>query len=249
MLSDLTDEIAKRDHDVFIYRFIAVDDNSKKLSASYSHFPSGTVFEGKNKESIYQKLLRGAFHSLWIKAIKAELLKSDTTDFKVLSYLFYAEDLVMSLYPLSKAQSICYIDMPYYFYRQNPSSIVKVFNPKKLDNIEVAYRILHEYVNSWEITGDKEQLFGDSYVSAAITIFNSAIFTGIPYRLFKGLIAQSMRSDGLLKQRIMKYRSPVGSDKLIKLFPFIAWCIRKRMVGFYYYGIRTLVSISRFFNR
>lgn len=246
MLQGLATEIDEYDHDMFIYRFNAVKPDGSNPVGSKSHFPDRTVFSGRDKEILFKKVLEGAFHSLCMKAIKRNLMVEDPMDYASLGRMSYSEDLVMSLHPLTHANSIRYLDRTYYWYRKNPGSLVKSFNSKKLTDLSRSFGMVHEKLQSWGLGEDGERLFSDAYVSAVITILNNAIFDGVTRKEFRSIVHELVYGEFSIRNYLDNFKHPVGTDKLGKFFPIIATCIRKNKVGLYYFSVRSLVVVYSF---
>jgi len=87
-------------------------------------FADHSVFAGADKEQVYGVLIDSwKLNNLWIKAIKATLLQQDDTDYAPFYGNPNADDLLMSLYPITNAEKIVYLDQPLYIYRRIPGSI------------------------------------------------------------------------------------------------------------------------------
>ena len=249
MLAELATEIDEYDHDMFIYRFNAVKPDGSNPVGSRSHFSDGTVLSGREKEKLFKKVLGGAFHSLCIKAIKRNLMVEDPMDYASLGRMSYSEDLLMSLHPLTQANSIKYLDRIYYWYRKNPGSLVKSFNSNKVTDLSRSFGMLHEKMQSWGLGEEGERLFSDAYVSAAITIFNSALFERVEQGRFKSIVHEFIDNEPSFREYLKTYRNPVGTDKLGKLFPVLATCLLHNRLGLYYCCIRSTETVYSFVKK
>ena len=87
-------------------------------------FPADSVFAGGDKAQIYGVLIESwKLNNLWIKAFKTPLLQEDDTDYERFYANPNADDLLMSLYPVTHAEKIVYLDQPLYIYRRVAGSI------------------------------------------------------------------------------------------------------------------------------
>jgi len=53
-------------------------------------------------------------NNMVIKAIRTDILKKDDTDYLKYKNIFYGEDLLQSLYPITVSKQILYIPIPLY---------------------------------------------------------------------------------------------------------------------------------------
>lgn len=120
----------------------------------------GTTWSGENKRELYDKLITSSdVSSLCTKAIRAELLKRDSDNYSKYYGKNMAEDLLQSLYPITYARKIKYLDKALYVYRINEKSISNSMNVKdikKKNSIHV-YKKIREYCSIWEINTDENK--------------------------------------------------------------------------------------------
>ena len=112
-----------------------------------------------------------------------------------------------------------------------------------MKDIQLAFQFLYEMLQKWGLGERGEQLFADAYVSAIITILNSAIFAGVPRKEFKSIVHEFMQGKFPLGTYLNNYKHPVGTDRLGKFFPVFAACVRYNILGPYYFSVRFLVVV------
>lgn len=132
--------------------------NGEKAERYPAVFSDGAVFAGGDKTEIYRRLVRGNdISTLWTKAVRTELLKSDTTDYSAYYGRNMGEDVLQSLYPLTAAKKIVYTDAVLYDYRYYGDSVSKSYakgDPGK-KNILHVYEKVSEYIGIWDC--DREE--------------------------------------------------------------------------------------------
>lgn len=70
-------------------------------------------------------------------------------DFTDLSYVKNGEDLLMTLYMVTEAQKIVYLDEKLYFYRQREGSIVHSYSPDRTRSIKTVHCELERFIDLW----------------------------------------------------------------------------------------------------
>ena len=125
----------------------------KDFSNKIQFFPFQHRFcmVGMEKSVLYQRVAeRKIPNSVCMKAAKrhcyAEL--PNLNDFRNVKS---GEDLLLSLYAITAAQKIIYINETLYFYRQREGSIVHSFNPSMMQSIKTVNMELERFVKIWEM--------------------------------------------------------------------------------------------------
>lgn len=157
LLSVLNDYIKKYKADMVLYSFEYFFENSttkrnKKL------FADGLILEGETKKVLYEKYINTAdYNAIWTKCIKTEILKNDPTDYTEYYGLNMAEDVLQSLYPITKAERIVFADKELYLYRYNPESISNKFSPETISkkNSSHVYEAIRSYLPKWGLDNDE----------------------------------------------------------------------------------------------
>ncbi len=113
-----------------------------------------TVYTAENKTQLFDLLITTPFvTSLCLKAVKTELFKSDSTDYRLYYDKNMAEDLFRSIPLLTAANKTVYLNKPLYNYRTNDASISRSFRPEtiKKKNTLYVYDRFKEYLPLWSM--------------------------------------------------------------------------------------------------
>jgi len=136
---------------IFSYQYV---NNGKVIQRTSTLCESLKIWTAENKKELYQKLIfTNTITSIWTKAIRTTILKSDPTNYQQYRNKNMAEDLLQTLWPITQAQKIVYIDYPLYNYRYSPSSISRNFTAETVDskNTLHVYDKIVEYFPLWGI--------------------------------------------------------------------------------------------------
>ena len=139
--------------DMVIYSFRYYS-NGKTTGRKATLAANETVFTADNKKEIYEAIISTTFiTSLWTKVLKTEILQTDPTDYSLYYDKNMAEDWFRSIYLLTAAEKIIYINAPLYNYRTNDASISRSFRPETIakKNILYVYDRLMEYLPKWDM--------------------------------------------------------------------------------------------------
>jgi len=137
--------------DMILYSYY-YDRNGKKEERKRTVAPDESVWEENNKKDVYEKLLFTTdITSIWTKAIRTSILKTDEIDYVQYYGKNMAEDLLQSLYPMTIAKKIMFIDRALYGYRINDESISRSFRPETISkkNTCYVYEKILEYLPDW----------------------------------------------------------------------------------------------------
>ena len=121
----------------------------KKTLSSYE-----TVFTPENKKDIYEALISTTYiNSLWSKAVKTKILKNDPTDYSLYYSKNMAEDTFRSIYLITTADKIVYINTPLYNYRTNEDSLSRSFRPETIikKNTLHVYNHFANHLSKWNM--------------------------------------------------------------------------------------------------
>ena len=134
------------------------------------------LWESSAKQSLYIMLAtESTLSSLCVKVIKTNLLKNDPTDYTRFYDNNMSEDLLQSLYPITAANKIVYIDKVLYNYRMNESSVSHVFNPSKIlekSTLHV-YDMVLGYLPQWGIdTPDIRERMNAKWLNETMYLFS-----------------------------------------------------------------------------
>ena len=127
------------------------------------------------------------------------------------SDIFFGEDLLLSLYPLTEAESIKYLDIPLYKYRMSDGSICRTLNTKKLNSILAVYNEMYRYIPIWSKDYNLfHYCFLKTYGTTIINFFASSIVQGGSYRETTFLLDKIRLSD----TRFIEYLNEILSRDL-----------------------------------
>jgi glycosyltransferase involved in cell wall biosynthesis len=192
----LMEEIVVHEHDIFIYNYEFLSSNGTTLRKAESLFADRSVFSQDNKFKLYEAVVNTRLNSLWTKAFKTELLQGDPTNYSVFMDVFFGEDLLLSLYPLTKAKSIKYIDLPLYKYRVSEGSISRTFNSKKLESIRVVYKEMYKYLSVWDPKGESlNKAYIKTYGETLNNLFSFSLSQSSRFLGTKRIIQQISMND------------------------------------------------------
>ena len=125
--------------DMIIFSFCYSNNGIKTKRKNYT-FRNDEIFKGEAKKKIYKTLMFSSdINSLWIKAIKTEILKNDPTDYSQIFGKLLAEDQYQSIYLVTAAKKIKCINAELYNYRTDNNSVTRSFNLETLNKKNMLY--------------------------------------------------------------------------------------------------------------
>lgn len=144
--------------DMLICSFLYIDDDGNTSVPSYGKLDCNKVISDREKKELFSKMICSTeLDSLWTKVIRTCLLKDDPTDYTKYYKYNMSEDLLQSLFPVTKAERIVCIEDRLYLYRYNPSSIsrsVSVDSMLKNSTLHV-YDEIKKYLPEWGMNTDE----------------------------------------------------------------------------------------------
>lgn len=154
-LLEVVDSYLNRDLevDILLYSFVYYR-NGKKDNRFKAVAGDGYIWTEDSKREIYEKISCGSeITSIWSKAIRTSVLKEDPTNYALYYGKNMAEDLLQSLFPLTKARKIMYTDKTLYNYRINEESLSRSFRAETIDkkNSIYVYEKVLEYLKIWKL--------------------------------------------------------------------------------------------------
>lgn len=146
-LQILADKFSETNSDVILYNASdSCDYLGKCQRFAFSHLQSLNCEE---KSLLYRMMACSQIpNSVCLKAAKKHCLES-MPDFTGLSFVKNGEDLLMSLYMLTAAQKIVYLDESLYFYRQREGSAVHSYNPDRAKSIKYVHQEMERFIDQW----------------------------------------------------------------------------------------------------
>ncbi len=158
-LIETVDSCFKRhsDADTVIYSFNYFRNNIKSPKKDVLT-QAETVFTKESKSTVYDALINTSLvTAMWIKAVRTDILRKDSTDYSLFYSKNMAEDMFRSIPILTLSQKIVYINAHLYNYRTNDESISRSFKaetiPKK--NTLYVYDKIKEYLPVWDMDNEK----------------------------------------------------------------------------------------------
>ena len=156
LLSSLSSFIEQKKVDIVLYLFTYFNNNGLQNKRK-SLFNDGRIWTGDEKKELYELLATSSsIDALVIKAIKTPLLKEDSINYTLYFNKNMSEDTLQSIYPLTAAESVGYLDKSLYYYRYNPSSISRNYSIETLKNKDTlhVYNEIIKFLPVWELDTD-----------------------------------------------------------------------------------------------
>lgn len=153
LLSTLNYYIEKFNSDMVLYTFAYYDGKETK-SRDKQLFGDGRLFEGDSKKELYEEFIAGPnYYAIWTKCIETCILKSDPINYAEYYSFNMSEDVLQSIYPLTKAERIVFADKELYLYRYNPGSISHSMSADTIykKNTSHVFALMRAYLRKWKI--------------------------------------------------------------------------------------------------
>lgn len=212
------------DSDIVIYSFENFF-NNKKNKRNNTLSQSEEIFKTEDKRIIYEALISTPFiTSLWTKAVKTDILKSDPTDYTLYYNKNMAEDWFRSIHLLTAAEKIVYINTPLYNYRTNEESISRSFRPETIDskNILYVYDRFMEYLPEWGMdTEEYRQKLNARWLNEVMYTF-SQYYENVHFRKERKEVLNYNWSSMLPEEVVKNTDNPYENKALRKLFSCIS---------------------------
>lgn len=145
--------IVEKNCDLVIYNYLAEKKQQEKnQNIELFDLPNEYVFEDKEKQVLYEKLLIGRdFNAIWIKAAKREIVDVDV-DYSVWKKdICRGEDLFQTFPMLTNAKKVGYVKDILIHYRWTESSISNNPKLKFYNAFRTIYLREEEYIEKWEL--------------------------------------------------------------------------------------------------
>lgn len=211
--SVLEAEMLMENHDIYLYNYITINELGKKVKSEEPLFINGTVFCEENKNVLLEAIIDGKLNALWTKAIKTNLLKSDPTDYNQYRNIFIGEDLLLSLYVMTIAHTIKYIDCPLYYYRMSSGSICRSLDERKLKSIISVNSVLHTYMRIWDFEDENhEKRFQIVYGKQVLEYIKSFIYMKIGFAGSNAIYKKYCESDAIFRRFLQLKSSQVEEN-------------------------------------
>ncbi len=209
--------------DMVIYSFRYYS-NGKTTRRKATLSENETTFSAENKKALYEALISTTFiTSLWTKALKTEILKTDPTDYSLYYDKNMAEDWFRSIHLLTSAKKIVYINEPLYNYRTNDLSISRSFRPETISkkNILYVYDRFLEYLPKWNMDTEKyHQKLNARWLNETVYTF-SIYYENVEKKERNAVLNYDWNS--MLPEDVLKgINNPYESNNSRKIYCFIS---------------------------
>lgn len=174
-LDKLNVTIDKYDCDMILYNYY------KEQEEMVIHlFPDlkRCIFQGSDKNSIYTRVLVGAYlNAMCTRAVKREIVDIDT-DYYPYQSIGMGEDLLQGLPLYTNAKKIVYIDETLIFYRKNQNSFTAKWKADYFYSFQKIQKVLNDYIVIWGIDEETVRKFHLKTVSTVCDYLGFAFKEG-----------------------------------------------------------------------
>ncbi|HOA32773.1 MAG TPA: glycosyltransferase family 2 protein [Clostridia bacterium] len=203
LLETVYEAIKRTNCDLCMYKWYNVDEKGKfTIEGVFEH---NTFFDKDNMHEFYKKLITvNELNSVWIKAIRADILKSIKRDPNFL-WIRREEDLYISLQIFTRAESILYLDVPLYNYRTtNRESMTKKFDPTIFKSSTAVRKEVFRHLGIWGIDDEQSKTtFYNWFVKNAFRLMKGSFMLGIS-RKEKLVLLREMVQDDFFNDALRK---------------------------------------------
>lgn len=167
--------------DLVVYNYLAEKQlPTKNQNIELFDLTDGYVFEGKEKQVLYEKLILGCdFNALVIKVARRDIVDIDVdySQWKDSLYKSQGEDIFQSLPIVDKAQKVGYVNSTLYFYRWNGSSISRNYQLEYYSAYRTFFSRELEYMKIWNFTETqinyKKRIMFKMIISVLVYCYNN----------------------------------------------------------------------------
>lgn len=178
-LETIKDLIEKYSADALVYNLMIWDSSNGKKELREPVFRTTRVFiTGENIDEIKRKFLSSSsLNNMVIKAVKTDIIKSDTTNYRSELFSDYGEDAIQSYYIFDKCKRIVYTPKGLYNYRKNFDSITRKY--LSYENVKSKVKlgseqIKMEYLKKWGMDDeDLEEIICVNRLDSLRVIFST----------------------------------------------------------------------------
>ena len=192
LLQVVNDEFNKNSElDILIYSFCYFSEGEKKQRKK-TISETDILFEENNKKELYEALMfTSLVSSVWTKAVKTDILKKDSVNYKDFYKYSMGEDQFRTISWFTLAQKIKYINNPLYNYRTDNTSISREFNIKSIEKKNIFY-IYSRFIEMLPVWGMDNQENIDrlkaSWLGFAVYTFNQYYKEAKSYKQRKSIV-------------------------------------------------------------
>lgn len=184
-----SDDFADTDMLKIVNEKLTEYDMPELLIFSFSHYSDNKIrdriktfsncdrlFCGEEKKEIYECLISTSLiNSMCTKAVRRTVINSNPTDYSEFYDKNMGEDMLQSLFVVTHAESILYINDSLYFYRDNHDSISKSFSVEMLDKNTMTHIYFEalKYLDIWNLkTESNINKLNANFLSYAVYTFD-----------------------------------------------------------------------------
>lgn len=151
LLKTLTDTIEVTGADMVMYNFSYFNEIGIQ-TPSRIHIADGSVFEGNEKQKLYEKrLLTVDFNSMCTRALKRELIDYGR-DYRNCGVRNMCDDALQVLPIYTAAQKTVWLDRPMYFYRKWSGSTTARYTMERWDASRACFLHTETYLEKWNVS-------------------------------------------------------------------------------------------------
>lgn len=163
LLESVVSAIDRYHPDMVMYNFQYFTD-AGEITSSKLKIPNESVFNTDNKEQVYAyRLLSNDINSMCMKALKREIVDIDT-DYHDCGIRNMCEDAVQVLPLLTNAQTIIFLDSPFYQYRKGEDNITSGRTYESWMASKACFLMTERYLDIWNIPKSLRHRFYTNYV-------------------------------------------------------------------------------------
>lgn len=147
--------------------------NDKVVYTCPHYFKEERAFSGESLSEIrYNFIVRNYLNGIFLKCIKASLIKEDNTDYSNCNPQM-AEDVTQSIFMFDKSKTIVFLPCYIYLFRKNPYSMTR--SPLLFDNLEhkivrKLFSRLYLYINTWNLPTYNNDVY-EKFFNKAYTFY------------------------------------------------------------------------------
>ena len=215
--------------------------NDKVVYTCPHFFDNERYFKEKDIDELrYQFISRDYLNAIFLKCIKAEIIKNDKTDYSVHNPQM-AEDVTQSMFMFDQCRTFVFLPDYIYLYRNNNQSITRA--PLKFENLESKmvrklFFDLYQYVEKWNLKSFKSDVY-QKFFNKAYSFYCSRIldlyFNKDNKKLFKKIKNFAWFND---QNSFLKNTELVKKANLKKSYKFLSYGLIKQSSFYLKRGIR-----------
>lgn len=210
--------LGETDADIVIFNYDNLYEPTGETETDEVLFADGSVFEGAGKRAVYAEMIATwRLNNLCMKAIKTPLVQEDDTRYEDFAHVQIGEDLLQSLYPVTRAARIAYCAKPLYIYRHMRGSMIGGAGARPPEDDAIERRFI-EYVRLWGMdTPDMRAVYARRQAGNVLTAFWQAYRAADTRKKRRAVIGEDWRA------RLEPYKAypPLALKKRAQLWALV----------------------------